>query len=340
LDLFNKIFDAMDSDHDGKVDMAEVVERVSAGTAQLSSRAKARRPEGSVALQLPMVFTKDEWHHEMMRILRVMDEATFEANVMGLFECFRDDPKAPVVLGPVPGTRPPSNENGAPAEANGAAPTVGPKLDRDALLRALFQEMDAEGDGVVTLRNFLTQAKSDEEANELRSLFHFINTHFGGSQEALTFEAFRTGTLERTPLGNMKDSSFASAVRGMTSDVKQANAMKRSAGKRLGLLQELFSQLERGSKQKGAIDVNAFVSTAKSEAEKEELKTTFKDFDAAVDGAEADGQLTFRKFAHGTMKRTPLGQMSDAAFEKRLAAMIIDAKETAAVAPPAPADIS
>ena len=65
--LFKKIFKAMDADEDGKVEMADVVEKVAAGTAQLSHRAQAARPDadGAVALQLPMVFSLDEWLKEV-----------------------------------------------------------------------------------------------------------------------------------------------------------------------------------------------------------------------------------------------------------------------------------
>ena len=55
----------MDADADGKVEMADVVEKVAAGTAQLSHRAQAARPEGAIALQLPMVFTLDQWLKEV-----------------------------------------------------------------------------------------------------------------------------------------------------------------------------------------------------------------------------------------------------------------------------------
>ena len=63
--IFKKIFKAMDADEDGKVEMADVVEKVAAGTAQLSHRAQAARPDGAVALQLPMVFSLDEWLKEV-----------------------------------------------------------------------------------------------------------------------------------------------------------------------------------------------------------------------------------------------------------------------------------
>ena len=76
----------------------------------------------------------------------------------------------------------------------------------------------------------------------------------------------------------------------------------------------------------GAIKLDAFVATAKSDGEKEELQANFHDFDKSL-GGEADGVLTFRKFATGTTTCTPLGRMKDAAFEKTVGAMIQDAKE-------------
>ena len=46
------------------------------------------------------------------------------------------------------------------------------------MLREIFATMDTDGDGLIDLNDFLTQAKSSEEANELRSLFHFFDSNF------------------------------------------------------------------------------------------------------------------------------------------------------------------
>ena len=393
--LYRKIFAAMDSDRDGKVEMADMVERVAAGTAQLSHRAQQKRPEGAVALQLPMVFGLNEWLKEMKRMASQMDEETFEQNVLGLFECFAtaDDvdgapSPAPVVLG-MPKT---VNNNSSAAEdaedkkENGLAamrgalkswrattattprgtPIANPPagtsaaaaqsddldrvthgVDRDAMLREIFATMDTDGDGLIDLNDFLTQAKSSEEANELRSLFHFFDSNFaapnydgqpgaapppsprsykGETEAKLNYESFKEGTLSRTPMGRMRDSTFASAARGMLKDIKHALSLKAAAAKRLNLLQELFTTLD--VKGEGQIDVQRFASTAKSEDEAAELRETFKEFDESVDGGKsADGNLTFRKFATGTMTCTPLGKMKDDAFEKAISDMIGDAKK-------------
>ena len=331
LQLFRKIFAAMDADHDGKVEMADMVERVAAGTAQLSHRAQARRPEGAVALQLPMVFSLDDWLKEMKRMSAEMDEETFQANVLGLFECFTDAPAAaPVVLGPVPSRAPAA---GAPA-AGAPAPThASPSTaERDALLRELFDAMDADADGAIRLDDFLLQARSSAEAGELRGLFHFFDAHFGGQDEALGFAAFREGTLARTPLGRMRDAPFASAVRGMLSDVRHARALTAAAEKRTALLRTLFETLD--VREAGALDLDAFTATAKSRAEADELRATFADFDSAG-GAVPDGALTFRKFATGTMTATPLGKMREAQFERAVGGMIEDAKKATAAKQPA-----
>lgn len=312
--LFRKIFAAMDSDADGKVDMADVVERVAAGTAQLSHRAQARRPEGAVALQLPMVFTQNDWLKEMHRMASQMDAPTFEANVLGLFACFAPEEEAAPCPAPITLDAPPKR----------APPADAPAVDRDALLRELFDAMDADRDGLIALNDFLTQAKTSEEATELRSLFHFLDTTFGGSNESLTFDVFKEGTLSRTPLGRMRDAAFASATRGMLADVQTALASKASAETRLTLLRELFTALDvRGE---GTLDKSAFVAPAKSDAEAIELATTFADLDRAHGDAAADGRLTFRKFATGTTTLTPLGRMGDAAFSQAVGAMIVDAK--------------
>ena len=223
LALFKKIFATMDIDGDGRVAMADMVEKVAAGTAQLSHRAQASRPDGAVAMQLPMVFTLDEWIVEMRRMASQMDDATFQANVLGLFECFEG-------LEPTPR----------------AAAAVEP-LDRHALLRELFRTMDTDGDGAIDVDDFLAQARTSDEATELRSLFHFFDANFGAKDSQLGMDAFCEGTLTNTPVGRMRDSTFASAVRGMMVDVRRALAAKESAKRKLGLLKALLTTLEHAS---------------------------------------------------------------------------------------------
>ena len=64
-------------------------------------------------------------------------------------------------------------------------------------------------------------------------------------------------------MGRMRDSTFASAARGMLKDIKHALSLKAAAAKRLNLLHELFTTLD--VKGEGQIDVQRFASTAKSE---------------------------------------------------------------------------
>ena len=308
LALFKKIFMAMDTDGDGKVAMADMVEKVATGTQQLSHRAQASRPDGAVALQLPMVFTLDEWTKEMRRMAGQMDQPTFEANVMGLFECFQygDEPVETAAASGADGTSTVTVENQAP-------------IDRKGLLLDLFNTMDDDGNGIIDVDDFLAQARTSEEANELRSLFHFFDSNFGAKDSQLTFEAFAEGTLTKTPVGQMRDATFASAVRGMTADVQRALAAKRSAKKKLGLLKDLFVMLDKD--KNGVLDEAEFLAQAKSSAEAEELRSNFEQFDSVA--GPADGKLTFRKFATGTMK-TPLGRLQDEAFEKTVSTMISD----------------
>ena len=306
--LFKKIFIAMDADGDGKVAMADMVERVATGTQQLSHRAQASRPDGAVALQLPMVFTLDEWTKEMLRMAGQMDQPTFEANVLGLFECFQQGED--------------QVETAAASGADGSS-TVAVPIDRKALLLELFNTMDADGNGVIDVEDFLAQARTSEEANELRSLFHFFDNSFGAKDSQLTFEAFAEGTLTKTPVGQMRDATFASAVRGMTADVQRALAAKQSAKKKLGLLKDLFVMLDKD--KNGVLDVDEFLAQAKSSAEAEELRSNFEQFDSVA--GPADGKLTFRKFASGTMK-TPLGRLQDEAFEKTVSGMISEMRAT------------
>ena len=146
-----------------------------------------------------------------------MDEATFEANVLGLFACFNtpDAPSAaPVVLGqpkvPNPSAAAPSDAAAAPTAAP-AAPVDAP-IDRSALLKALFDALDTQKKGSIDVDEFLAQAKTSAEAEELRTLFHFFDSTLGAKSQQLTFEVFLKGTLEKTPLGRLRDAAFASAI--------------------------------------------------------------------------------------------------------------------------------
>jgi len=320
--LYKKIFSRMDADADGVVDMGDVIEKVAAGTAQLSQRAQAARPAGAVALQLPMTFGLVEWVKEMKRMAGQMDEQTFEANVLGLFACFNEVDGSSGAPPPIELKAPPGTATSAPAP-----------LDRLPLLQELFNTMDTDGDGLIDLDDFLSQARNSVEADELRSLFHFFDATFGAKSAALNFEAFSEGTLTRTPIGKLKDAAFASAIRGMTLDVKKALAAKAATQKRLVKLQALFQTMDLEST--GTVALPQFLAQAKSEPEKEELAATFEDFDK-IEGA-ADGTLTFRKFATGTLMHTPLGKMRDDHFEQTVEVMINDVREKlGSGAPPPP----
>ena len=311
LALYRKIFAAMDTDGDGKVELAAMVEAVAAGTAPLSHRAQSTaRPAGAVALQLPMTFGLEQWIKEMRRMSKEMDKQTFEQNVLGLFACFRDAEER----------QPTTTEAAASSSASE------PALDRTAMLRELFNTMDIDHDGLIGVDDFLKQARSSDEATALAALFDFFDSTFGKNDKQLSFEAFAEGTLTKTPLGRVSDSSFASAVRGMQADVDRALALKASADKRLNLLEKLFVALDTAND--GVVDMDEFIAQAKSKAEAEELKVNFEAFDKAS-GA-PDGMLTFRKFAAGTMQHTPLGKMKDERFEKAMTGMIADAEAKAA----------
>lgn len=127
-----------------------------------------------------------------------MDDATFETNVMGLFDCFKD----------------------------GVFPPASRRIDRTGLLQELFAAMDDDDDGLIGVDDFLKQAKGSGEAEDLRDLFDFFTTTFGVSDSQvngqLTRDAFCKGTLTKTPLGRLGDAAFASALRGMQADVQRS----------------------------------------------------------------------------------------------------------------------
>ena len=99
--LLRRIFRAMDSDCDGSVDFAEVTRIIgmahtSGSTGRLATPRGGQpssrvRPSAAVALQLPETFGVDVWVAEMARLASAMDEEEFEANVLGMFDCFRED---------------------------------------------------------------------------------------------------------------------------------------------------------------------------------------------------------------------------------------------------------
>ena len=267
LKLFKKIFDAMDSDGDGKVELAEMIEAVAASTAPLSHRASSEgRPTGAVSLQLPLTFTLNQWIKEMRRMQAEMDTATFEVNVMGLFDCFKDAPAPPT------------------PRSTG--------VDRTAMLHGLFAAMDEDSDGLIGVDDFLKQAKGSGEQEGLRDLFDFLTRTFsgveGGQTEGgkLTREAFCEGTLTRTPIGRMRDAAFSSAIRGMKADVQRISSIRvamklahgdSSADKRLDLLGSLFKAMD--VENEGVVTMKGFTAQAKSALELEELKADFDSFD-------------------------------------------------------------
>ena len=105
--------------------------------------------------------------------------------------------------------------------------------------------------------------------------------------------------------------------------MQKALAAKASTQKRINMLQTLFETMDVN--KKGAVDLPQFLAQAKTPAEAEELQATFEDFDKIEGGA--DGTLTFRKFATGTLTQTPLGKMRDDHFERTVGVMISDVRE-------------
>ena len=89
LCVFDEMEEASTAAGPGRVALADVLEAVARGTQPLTLRANTqRRPSKAVRLQLPPVFNRDQFLFEMDRVRKLMDEATFEANVLGLFACF------------------------------------------------------------------------------------------------------------------------------------------------------------------------------------------------------------------------------------------------------------
>ena len=89
LCVFDEMEEASTAAGPGRVALADVLEAVARGTQPLTLRANTqRRPSKAVRLQLPPVFNRDQFLFEMDRVRKLMDETTFEANVLGLFACF------------------------------------------------------------------------------------------------------------------------------------------------------------------------------------------------------------------------------------------------------------
>ena len=88
LCVFDEMEQASTSVGPGSVLLNDVLDAVSRGTAPLTARATTQRPSKAVRLRLPPVFNRDEFLFEMRRVASLMDDATFEANVLGLFACF------------------------------------------------------------------------------------------------------------------------------------------------------------------------------------------------------------------------------------------------------------
>ena len=92
---------------------------------------------------------------------------------------------------------------------------------RLGLLQELFDALDVNKQGVVTVEGFVAQAKSSEQAEELKVDFAAFDQAVGADQAdgQLTFRKFVTGTM-KTPLGRLQDAQFESAVSGMITDAK------------------------------------------------------------------------------------------------------------------------
>lgn len=111
-DLLNKIFKAMDSDSDGLVQFEHLTKVIamahsSGSTGRLHGTGTPRRGSTGIstprhglpsaraqpvtALVLPDEFGVEVWLSEMGRMASLMEDDHFEANILGLFDCFRDE---------------------------------------------------------------------------------------------------------------------------------------------------------------------------------------------------------------------------------------------------------
>jgi len=312
LALFTQIFEAMDINGDGKVELAEMIEAVAANTSPLSHRVSSEgRPTGAINLQLPMSFTLDHWTKEMRRMQTEMDAATFEVNAMGLLDCFKS-----------------TSISAGTAGAGGLDRiTESPAVDRMLLLNELFATMDDDSDGLISVDTLLKQARGSTNAQR-SDLFDFLASTFVGSEgKQLSRDEFAQATLIRTPLGRLRGGVFASAVRALKADVQRISSIRvamqlahgdAAADKRLGLLNTLFNAMD--ADQTGVVTMSNFVAQAKTSIEAEELKADFQSFDQ-VGSEQPDGMLTFRKFVAGALE-TPLGRLHDEAFERAVTDII------------------
>jgi len=312
LAFFTQIFEAMDINGDGKVELAEMIEAVAANTSPLSHRVSSEgRPTGAINLQLPMSFTLDHWTKEMRRMQTEMDAATFEVNAMGLLDCFKS-----------------TSISAGTAGAGGLDRiTESPAVDRMLLLNELFATMDDDSDGLISVDTLLKQARGSTNAQR-SDLFDFLaSTFVGSSGKQLSRDEFAQATLIRTPLGRLRGGVFASAVRALKADVQRISSIRvamqlahgdAAADKRLGLLNTLFNAMD--ADQTGVVTMSNFVAQAKTSIEAEELKADFQSFDQ-VGSEQPDGMLTFRKFVAGTLE-TPLGRLHDEAFERAVTDII------------------
>ena len=324
--LYKKLFHGMDIDGDGKVDMGEVIERIAAASAPLSHRAQSSRPEGSVALQLPMVFGYKEWIKEMKRVSKLMDHATFESNVLAMFECF----------------------DGAAAE-----PAQPKPVSRTELLTQVFAAMDVDGNGLVDEAEFLRTAKTPEEAEALPALFAHLNASPDGR---MTLEEWVQGMNDVRPDDGRPetDAAFGREMRMILQTLDDTKAketaaksvarMQSDAGGRLmrkKALKQVFDAMDTDND--GRIDLNDFlmqntgINGAADDEATNELTTLFQFF-GSFDGdgtpresSSGKGFLTFEQFAHGTLTRTPLGRVrTDKMFESAVRGMMADIASTQA----------
>jgi len=100
-------------------------------------------------------------------------------------------------------------------------------VDRKVLLEELFGILPKDA-GAFNVEPYLDHVtKMSGEGGQFGSLIHFLKTlqinAEGSHGRKFTFEAFFAATLAETPLGQLRDNAFASALRGMTADVRLAN---------------------------------------------------------------------------------------------------------------------